>query len=153
MRENVLVTPAGSLTLEAGERGLRRVRFGEVDIPFGGSAKLLARAIREFEEYFAGTRRAFDLPLDIRGTAFQLSVWRALREIPYGATASYGEIAARIGRPGAARAVGMANHLNLLPVIIPCHRVLGARGELTGYAGGIGFKRYLLELESRYGGI
>ena len=98
-------------------------------------------------EYFAGARRVFTVPLAPAGTPFQRLVWDALREIPYGATATYGEIAARIGRPGAARAVGSANHHNPLSIFVPCHRVLGANGALTGYAGGLEAKRKLLAIE------
>ena len=97
--------------------------------------------------YFAGTLRSFDLPLAPRGSEFQLQVWEALREIPYGATRSYADIARAVGSPGASRAVGGANHDNPIGVVVPCHRVIGAGGALTGYAGGLGRKRFLLELE------
>jgi methylated-DNA-[protein]-cysteine S-methyltransferase len=102
----------------------------------------------QFEEYFAGDRRAFDLALAPAGNAFELRVWAALVQIPYGETASYGEIAQRIGAPGAARAVGLANGRNPIAVIIPCHRVIGSNGSLTGYGGGLDRKRLLLDLES-----
>ena len=101
----------------------------------------------QLREYFAGTRRTFDLPLAPRGTAFQQRVWAALRAIPYGETCTYGELAAAIGSPSASRAVGMANHHNPIPIVIPCHRVIGANGTLTGYAGGLEIKRKLLALE------
>ncbi len=101
----------------------------------------------QLAEYFAGGRRAFDLPLDPRGSAFQQSVWQALQDIPYGATRSYADIARAVGSPGSARAVGGANHDNPIGVVIPCHRVIGAAGALTGYAGGLDRKRLLLELE------
>ena len=105
-------------------------------------------ALREqLQQYFAGERTDFDLPLAPVGTPFQEEVWRALREIPYGETASYGELAARIGRPSAARAVGMANGSNPISIVLPCHRVIGASGNLTGYAGGVERKRFLLDLE------
>jgi methylated-DNA-[protein]-cysteine S-methyltransferase len=97
--------------------------------------------------YFAGALRSFDLPLAPRGSAFQLQVWEALREIPYGATRSYADIARAVGSPGASRAVGGANHDNPIGVVVPCHRVIGAGGALTGYAGGLARKRFLLELE------
>lgn len=100
-------------------------------------------------EYFAGHRREFDLPLAPRGTAFQLQVWRHLLQIPYGETLSYSAAAYRIGRPRAARAVGRANATNPLPVVVPCHRLVGRDGSLTGFAGGLDFKRKLLQLESR----
>jgi len=112
--------------------------------PFGG-----LRA--QLREYFAGGRRAFDLALAPQGSDFQLRVWEALREIPYGETRSYGELAARIGHPGSARAVGAANGRNPISVVVPCHRVIGASGSLTGYAGGLERKRLLLDLESDAG--
>jgi methylated-DNA-[protein]-cysteine S-methyltransferase len=102
---------------------------------------------RQLDQYFGGTRNEFDLSLAPRGNEFQLDVWNALTEIPYGTTASYGEIARRIGRPDAARAVGLANGQNPISVIVPCHRVIGADGKLVGYGGGLERKRLLLELE------
>ena len=113
-----------------------------------GETPLLRKAARELTEYFAGKRRAFDLPLAPAGTAFQKRVWDALAAIPYGETRSYGEVAARIGSPHAGRAVGGANHRNPLPILIPCHRVVGADGSLTGYGGGLHVKRALLVLEN-----
>jgi O-6-methylguanine DNA methyltransferase len=107
----------------------------------------LALALTQLREYFSRVRHAFDLPLDIRGTPFQKAVWAQVAGIPYGATATYGEIAHRIGRPGAARAVGAANGANPLPIFIPCHRVIGADGSLTGYGGGLEVKAALLRLE------
>ena len=111
---------------------------------------LLRRAERELQEYFAGQRRQFDLPLAPQGTPFQQSVWQALRQIPYGQTASYKQIAQAIGHPTACRAVGGANNKNPLPIFIPCHRVIGAGGSLTGYAGGLDLKQGLLALEAKY---
>jgi len=104
-------------------------------------------ARRQIEEYLAGDRRHFTLPLAATGTDFQSEVWRALTAIPYGTTMSYGELARRIGRPRAVRAVGLANGRNPLSIVVPCHRVIGADGALTGYGGGVARKRYLLELE------
>lgn len=109
--------------------------------------QLFADTIAQLEEYFAGDRNHFDLPLEPEGTEFQRSVWTALTEIPYGETRSYGEIAAEVGRPKAARAVGMANNRNPIAVIVPCHRVIGAGGALVGYAGGIERKTWLLAHE------
>ena len=103
----------------------------------------------QLQEYFLGTRRSFDLPIRLTGTPFQLSVWKALQEIPYGETRSYGQIAAAIGKPGAARAVGMACNRNPLWIIIPCHRVVGSNQSLTGYAGGLNMKRALLTIEQK----
>lgn len=114
---------------------------------------VLLQAEAELREYFAGRRRAFSVPLCMHGTKFQEDVWRALAEIPYGETRSYGEIAARIGREKACRAVGMANNRNPLPIFVPCHRVVGADGSLTGYAGGLDAKRMLLELEGSNGEV
>lgn len=105
--------------------------------------------IVELREYFAGRLREFTFPLAPKGTPFQLAVWNALLEIPYGATTSYSDLALRIGKPSAARAVGAANGANPIPVIIPCHRVIGANGSLTGYGGGIERKQWLLALEGR----
>ncbi|MCO5145772.1 MAG: methylated-DNA--[protein]-cysteine S-methyltransferase [Aquamicrobium sp.] len=101
----------------------------------------------QLREYFDGTRQEFDLPLDMRGTAFQLAVWRELARIPYGETISYGELARRIGQPEASRAVGAANGANPIPIVIPCHRVIGANGSLSGFGGGIETKKRLLALE------
>lgn len=138
-------TPIGPLSLQADESAVSAMRFG------AGSAQdaspLLDAAEAQLREYFAGARRTFDLPLAPHGTAFQQRVWTALRAIPYGETRTYGELAAAIGSPNASRAVGMANHRNPIPIIIPCHRVIGANGTLTGYAGGLEVKRKLLALE------
>lgn len=110
---------------------------------------LLERARAELTEYFAGARREFDLPLEPAGTDFQRRVWQALRAIPYGATISYRTLAERIGQPTATRAVGLANGRNPIAIVIPCHRVIGADGSLTGYGGGLERKRTLLDLEAR----
>ncbi len=110
--------------------------------------RVLAPLRRQLEEYFAGERREFELELAPTGTPFQLSVWRALRAIPYGETASYGEVATAVGQPGAARAVGGANNRNPIAIVVPCHRVIGASGSLTGYGGGLPRKQQLLALES-----
>lgn len=107
----------------------------------------------QLAEYFAGTRTSFDLPLHPAGTAFQRKVWAALREIPYGETTTYGKTAAAVGVPDAARAVGLANGQNPIPIIVPCHRVIGANGSLTGYAGGLDAKRWLLAHEASHGGL
>jgi methylated-DNA-[protein]-cysteine S-methyltransferase len=107
-----------------------------------------AEVAAQLEAYFAGERTAFDLPLAPAGTAFQRAVWSALAEIPYGTTTTYGALAARLGRPRAVRAVGLANGRNPLPIVLPCHRVVGADGTLTGYAGGLAAKGLLLDLES-----
>lgn len=108
---------------------------------------LLRAGIRQLEEYLSGNRQQFDLPLSFYGTEFQVKVWKALLEIPYGKTASYGDIAAAVGNPKACRAVGMANHANPIVIVVPCHRIIGANGSLTGYGGGLEVKRRLLQLE------
>ena len=113
---------------------------------------VLARARRQLEEYFAGERKAFELPLSARGTPFQKRVWDELLKIPYGETITYGELAARIGNPKAGRAVGMANHHNPISIIVPCHRVIGARGKLVGYGGGLDLKERLLAFEKGHRG-
>lgn len=143
-------TPFGPMALE-GETALTRLWLPGTlpDLRGRGEETPLLRAAREaLLAYFAGERRGFDLPLDPAGTDFQRAVWEALRAIPYGGTRTYGEIAAAVGRPKAVRAVGQANHVNPLPIFIPCHRVVGKGGALTGYAGGLDLKRALLALES-----
>lgn len=147
-------TPVGKLLLAGDERGLRQVDFqdgphaAKPDPDWHEDEKPFRAAIKQLREYFDGERRSFDLPLAPEGTAFQLEVWRALRGIPYGKTWSYGELARRIQRPRASRAVGAANGRNPLPIIVPCHRVIGANGALTGFGGGLKIKQQLLELES-----
>jgi len=143
----LIQTILGPLALEGTERALKAVRFGT--LPADGGCPLLELAARELQEYLEGRRMEFDIPLAPDGTDFQRQVWAELRKIPYGETVSYGEIAARTGRPKAARAVGMANHRNPIPILIPCHRVVGAGGALVGYGGGLSIKKKLLELEKR----
>jgi methylated-DNA-[protein]-cysteine S-methyltransferase len=125
------------------------VYFG-AEIP-GGFVKaetpLIKKAAAQIEEYLNGKRKKFSLPLSMHGTEFQMDVWRALQSIPYGETRSYKEIAELVHRPKAVRAVGMANHHNPISIIVPCHRVIGHNGSLTGYGGGLPLKKYLLELE------
>ena len=155
MRLAACETPVGRLTLVAGDAGLRRVLWPGEAPPVGaepGTDPVLDAAIAQLEEYFAGARKAFDLPLDLAGTAFQRRAWLELAAIPYGATRSYGAQAQRLGRPGAARAVGAANARNPLPIVLPCHRLVGARGALTGFAGGLEVKRALLAYEARAAG-
>lgn len=118
-------------------------------LPKDAPNALTAEVCRQLDEYFAGTRTAFDFPLRLQGTPFQEKVWAALRNIPYGETRSYQQIAQAIGQPKACRAVGMANHRNPIYIVVPCHRVVGANGALTGYGGGLDMKKALLELEAR----
>jgi len=139
-------SPIGPLTIAEKDGKITHVLFGEPEAA-GERTPLLEQAERQLAEYFAGERREFDLPLNPQGTAFQKEVWKALQEIPYGETRSYGEIACAVGREKAFRAVGMANHNNPISIIIPCHRVIGADGSLTGYGGGLDKKRFLLQLE------
>ncbi len=115
--------------------------------PLEENPAALAAAVTQLREYFSRLRREFDLPLDLRGTPFQQQVWAELRKVPYGQTVSYGELARRVGRPGAARAVGQAVGANPVPIIVPCHRVVGADGSLVGYGGGLEVKVALLRLE------
>ena len=143
-------SPIGHLTLTASEVGLCAVDWGSTRTKTSDNAILLA-AQTQLDEYFAGTRREFDLPLDLHGTEFQNRTWSALAEIPYGTTVSYGEQARRVGVPRAARAVGAANGSNPLPIVLPCHRVIGASGALTGYGGGLDAKRWLLAHEAGAG--
>ena len=139
-------SPIGLLTIEETDGAITALRFGGETVS-PPPTPLLQRAAQQLTEYFAARRRRFDLPLRPQGTAFQQAAWSALCDIPYGQTRTYAQQAAAIGRPKACRAVGMANHRNPLPLFIPCHRVIGAGGKLTGYAGGLAIKRFLLELE------
>jgi methylated-DNA-[protein]-cysteine S-methyltransferase len=140
-------TPIGKLGLVASERGLSGVRWSAHGLPDDPSP-VLDGAAAQLEAYFAGELTSFDLPLDLSGTEFQRRCWLALATIPYGQTVSYGEQARRLALgPDAARAVGAANGQNPLPVILPCHRVIGADGSLTGFGGGLDLKRFLLEHE------
>lgn len=147
-------SPVGPLLLAASDDGLHAIEFNRSrhPVPRGrdwreGDHPLLREARRQLDEYFAGRRRAFELPLAPHGTGFQREVWHALATIPYGETLSYAQLAARVGRPRAMRAVGAANGRNPLPIVLPCHRVIGADGSLTGFGGGLDTKRFLLELE------
>jgi methylated-DNA-[protein]-cysteine S-methyltransferase len=117
------------------------------------SHPILRETARQLEQYFAGTRRDFDLPLATGGTEFQQGVWKTLRDIPFAATWSYGQLATRVGNPNASRAVGAANGMNPIPIIVPCHRVIGANGTLTGFGGGEPTKRWLLDHEARVAGL
>lgn len=155
-RWTTVPSPIGELLLTGDDTGLTRLymetrRHGphEVAPEWIRDDALFRAAAEQLDEYFAGERTEFDLALNPSGTPFQLKVWDALRTIPYGEVRSYGEIAEQIGKPGAARAVGLANGRNPISIIVPCHRVIGASGALTGYGGGIERKQALLELESR----
>ena len=151
----VVDSPLGPLTLRARDGVLSGLfmtghRHGPASDALGEPDDGGLPAVREqLAAYFAGELTTFDLPLDLRGTAFQQRVWTALRAIPYGETRTYGELAATLGAPSASRAVGLANGRNPISIVVPCHRVVGASGSLTGYAGGVDRKRALLDLETR----
>jgi len=156
-------SPIGPLMIAASLRGLRALYMqqhrhvadarpdGWVPVAgFDGPQRtLLDRAVRQLDEYFAGERMAFDLPVDVEGSPFQRTVWEGLARIPYGETISYGELARRIGNARAVRAVGLANGRNPVSIVVPCHRVIGADGSMTGYGGGVDRKVFLLALEAR----
>lgn len=171
MKQSLTIdSPIGSLTVVATESAVTGIHFnnaahhnattggvalathrsapGSADTSAPGSTLLLRQAATELAEYFAGQRRTFDFPTAPSGTLFQQAVWEALCTIPYGETRSYSQIAAQIGRPRACRAVGMANNRNPIAIVIPCHRVIGHAGALTGYAGGLDTKQRLLDLET-----
>lgn len=139
-----------SLYLIATETHLINIQFTQPQKALLQTTELLSMATIQLDEYFQGKRTTFSLPFKLTGTPFQLAVWKELQNIPYGQTTSYKEIAQKINKPKAYRAVGMANNKNPLPIIIPCHRVIGSNGKLIGYAGGLKLKNYLLELEQSH---
>ena len=148
----VLDSPIGPLGIETDEHGrLTAIHFGAVEDRQSclSAGQAGSPVLHQLSEYFAGTRRTFDVDLALRGTPFQVAVWEELCRIPYGDTITYAELARRIGKPSAVRAVGAANGANPIPVIVPCHRVIGSNGTLTGYGGGIERKQFLLALEGR----
>jgi len=148
-------SPVGRLLLAGDQLGLRRVSFenSKRSTPLQPGWKRdsgsFTEVIRQLQAYFGGELKDFDLPLSLEGTDFQLCVWRSLSTIPYGETISYGQLAHRIGKAKAVRAVGLANRCNPIPIIIPCHRVIGSNGSLTGFGGGLSIKKKLLALEGR----
>ena len=139
-----------SLYLVATETHLINIQFTQPQKALLQTTELLSMTTIQLDEYFQGKRTTFSLPFKLTGTPFQLAVWKELQNIPYGQTTSYKEIAQKINTPKAYRAVGMANNKNPLPIIIPCHRVIGSNGKLIGYAGGLKLKNYLLELEKSH---
>jgi methylated-DNA-[protein]-cysteine S-methyltransferase len=151
----IMPSPLGEILLMADGRGLTGINFQEAKgakRPPRGSVESAApfkEAVRQIEAYFRGDLKDFDLCLSPAGTSFQHDVWNALRKVPYGQTISYGDLAKRLGKPKASRAVGAANGRNPLPIVVPCHRVVGSDGKLTGYYGGTHLKEYLLALEGR----
>jgi methylated-DNA-[protein]-cysteine S-methyltransferase len=154
IRYRMIESPVGPLTLAGDDEALTNLRMEDQAHPpartgWEPDPHAFADAAAQLDAYFAGDLREFDLPLRLEGTPFQQRVWAALREIPYGETWSYGKLAAHIGQPSASRAVGLANGRNPIGIIVPCHRVIGANGSLTGYGGGLDRKRVLLDLEQR----
>lgn len=153
----IMKTPIGSLLIAENSSGVSAIIFNADSYSIPESwhrvKNLSSEVMEQLEQYFNGERYEFDLPLAPEGTPFQLDVWRALEKIPYGETISYLDVAKRIGKPAAVRAVGAANGANPLPIVIPCHRVIGNNGKLTGYGGGLEKKQYLLSMESLYRGI
>ena len=155
----MLASPVGELLLAGDESALHMIGFpsgrGAVapDADWERNPAPFAEATRQLDDYFAGKRRTFDLPLAPTGTPFQRDVLSALQQIPYGETRSYGDLAKAVGRPKASRAVGAANGRNPLPIVIPCHRAIGSDGSLTGFGGGLPAKRFLLDLERRHSGV
>jgi methylated-DNA-[protein]-cysteine S-methyltransferase len=174
LHSTIMLSPVGPLFLAASRKGLvaleyevrqlgqqtirsrplpsKSIRGDSKSFRFEESAKAMRQYVRELEEYFAGQRRQFDFPLDLRGTDFQLACWRALLAIPYGETRTYADIARAVGKPRAFRAVGMANNRNPVAIVVPCHRVIASDGTLCGYGGGLEVKRRLLELEGALNG-
>ena len=155
--EKTIASPVGKLRLVASDKGLRYVGFDNSDERYAAldderqasdTHFILLKAEKQLAEYFNRSRTVFDVPLELKGTVFQINAWRALQKIPHGETRSYGEQAASIGDAKKARAVGMANNRNPIPIIIPCHRVIGAGGALVGYGGGLKRKEWLLALET-----
>ena len=148
MKYELMDSPIGLLTVVSVKESLRSIQFGRL-IPPGAvrDAGASQDVVRQLTEYFSGTRETFQVRLDLVGTPFQLSVWKELLKIPYGETSTYGRVARNLGNPRAARAVGSANHENPVAIIVPCHRVIGQDGSLTGYGGGLGIKQQLLEIE------
>lgn len=151
-------SPIGSLTIFANDRGISEIHFANKANQVATrdcqrvtpiTNKLIGQAVAQLQAYFDGQLKMFDLPLHVPGTDFQKNVWAQLQKIGYGTTASYRDVAVAIGNPKASRAVGMANNKNRIPIVIPCHRIIGSDGSLTGFAGGLDTKRWLLEHEQR----
>lgn len=152
MHSTFLQTPIGLLAIRASDDGIHRVEFVDQQDTPEKQHPLLTQAVQQFRQYFSGQRQTFTLPLAATGTAFQHQVWHALMKITYAKTASYGQIAESIGKPKAVRAVGAANGRNPLAIVVPCHRIIGKNGTLTGYAGGLERKAWLLALEQQTSG-
>ena len=158
LSSGTMSSPVGEILVVAGDRGLRHVMFApdgmpevvdSLDVAERPGHPVVAAALAQLRGYFEGTRTSFDLPLDLHGTEFQVAAWRALADVAYGRTATYAQQAASIGRPKATRAVGAANGRNPVAVVLPCHRIVGSDGSLTGFAGGLHVKRWLLDHEQK----
>ena len=150
VQKTLYMSPIGPLEVEGTEAGILRVEFSDRRaMPAGPPAACLKECLGQLDEYFRGTRRSFSVKLDLRGTPFQKRVWSELLKVPFGRTVSYREIAAALDNPRATRAVGGANHRNPVSIIVPCHRVVGANGSLTGYGGGLPRKEWLLAHEQK----
>lgn len=156
LKKMIVKSPIGELTLVGSASALVALHLPESDDPPleapAGKTPLLTRVADQLREYFAGERREFDVELAAKGTPFQQIVWTALLNIPYGGLSSYGDVARAIGRPAASRAVGAANGRNPIAIIVPCHRVIGSTGQLTGYGGGLPTKKWLLAHEQKFAG-
>lgn len=150
MKKYCYNSPVGKLWIAEKEGKLSHILFEDVLLCEIEKTSVIDSVCKQLDEYFAGERKTFDIPLCIEGTSFQQKVWNALLTVEYGKTATYGDIAKLIGQPEASRAVGGANNKNKIPIIIPCHRIIGKNGTLTGYAGGLDIKQYLLDLESKF---
>lgn len=146
-------TSIGSITVVEEDEKIIRISFEKQKYDCECETPLIHRTFKQLNEYLQGNRTTFTIPISLKGTSFQLQVWKALQSVPYGETCSYQEIAQRIGNPKACRAVGMANHNNPIAIMIPCHRVIGKNGELTGYGGGLSKKQILLQLEQNHHNI
>ncbi len=159
LTSRTMPSPIGPLTLVASTDGLCAISWPDqptsrdAEACAGGAHPVLDAAAEQLQEYFAGERVDFDLPLDLNGTDFQVTAWRALADVPFGQTSTYGAQAERIGRPKAVRAIGAANGQNPVPIVLPCHRIVGKDGSLTGFAGGLDIKRFLLDHEARVSGL
>ena len=148
--QHVFDSPLGALLITYDRESIQGLHFDRAAAESGGPSPVLDRCLEQLAEYFAGMRRDFDLPLAVRGTDFQKTVWDALKTIAYGEVVSYGHIAAQIGKPKAPRAVGGANNKNPISIIVPCHRVVGAGGKMVGYGGGLWRKEWLLDHEKKH---
>jgi len=146
MNTAVITTPIGNLLIEASDDQITSIRFTD-EKESAVTRAILVQAVQEFEEYFAGNRQEFNFPISAKGSSFQEKVWHELQNIPYGQTISYQELANRLGDPNCVRAAASANGKNLLAIVVPCHRVIGSDGSMTGYAGGLDRKKSLLRLE------